>query len=111
MSLFSKIFKKTTQNPKPPKQIDQYKQGTFQVDDIFSITGRGMILVGKVLQGGLHIDFESEKDNQIIKIKGIESHNKQQKMAKGGNMAGLLVDENLKDVVKKGDVLEFHNKL
>ena len=69
---------------------------SFVVDDVFTITGRGTVLVGIVKAGSVHTgdNVTVTVDSQQIPawIKGIEAFRRKRDYANAGEQAGLLVE-------------------
>lgn len=111
MSIFSRFFKNTkTVGTSPKASSCPHSSGSLQVDDFFMIQSKGLVLTGKIISGGLCTGFASEKDGKKIEIREMEIKNQQVESAGTNEEVGVLVDKNLKGLVKKGDVLEFKNK-
>ena len=80
------------------------------VEDVFSISGRGTVVTGRVSRGEL-----SQGDRVLIrgregrvletKIGGIESFRKARRSAAEGDVVGLLLKGVRKDQVEPGDIL------
>ena len=104
LSKLIKLFKNTNtvQTPQPsnikmPKSLTG-GQGEIQVDDIFLIAGRGIVLSGKVLSGTIAIGFGASGG---VRIKGIELFNQQKEFAEAGEMVGVLTNLTDKKVAKE----------
>lgn len=95
MSFFGKLFKNTntieTPQPSMVKNISE-TEGVLLVDDVFRISGRGIVLAGQVISGGLAVGFSHPDGIQIINI---EKFNKEFGTARQGDQVGVLI--NLKD--------------
>ncbi|HBU07183.1 MAG TPA: hypothetical protein DEB09_03805 [Candidatus Magasanikbacteria bacterium] len=95
MSFFFKLFKNTETIETPqPTVVDNFSEteGVLLVEDIFSIMGKGVVLSGKVLSGGITVGF-SHPDG--VEVRGIEQFNKGFNTAMQGDQVGVLI--NLKD--------------
>lgn len=82
-------------------------RGTFQVDGIFSLPGRGTVMTGKVVSGDIDVGFVAQKNGTEIRVEGIEMFNRKQQSIHAGDMAGLLIADTAKDVIQRGDIYEF----
>jgi hypothetical protein len=84
----------------------------FEVEDVFTITGRGMVATGRVIRGqiakGDEISFRSPKGEVIRRrIVGIETVGKIVDSAKEGETVGLLFTKPVAfDVLVRGVVFE-----
>jgi elongation factor Tu len=85
--------------------------GLMIVEDVFSITGRGTVVTGRVESGSFHIN----DDVRIVKadggsiqtvITGIEAFRKSLDYAQAGDNVGLLVKDIARDQVSRGDRIE-----
>jgi elongation factor Tu len=69
---------------------------TFQVEDIFTITGRGTVFTGRVESGavqvGQSVRLNVAGDTFPATIKGIEHFGKKSSTANAGDSAGLPVE-------------------
>jgi len=75
------------------------------VEDVFTITGRGTVLTGKISSGKVRTGDTVRINNQIeCKVKGIEMFRKKLDSAQASDNIGLLVDLNRKDVAS-GDII------
>lgn len=81
------------------------------VEDVFSITGRGTIVTGKIGRGtirvGDHVKFKNMVSDQtkITTVVGIEMFRKVLDIAKEGDNVGLLLRGVSRDEISRGDVL------
>ncbi len=80
------------------------------VEDVFSISGRGTVVTGKILRGqvkvGDSLDIVGINDRSIrVQLRGIEMFNKTLTEVKEGDNCGLLIAGVLKNDVKRGMVL------
>ncbi len=84
----------------------------FEVEDVFTITGRGMVATGRVIRGqitkGDEISFRSPKGEVIHRrIVGIETVGKMVETANAGDTVGLLFTKPVAfDVLVRGVVFE-----
>lgn len=82
----------------------------FVVEDVFTITGRGTVVTGKVSAGLLRVDDEiiALRDGlpgPRTRIAGIEMFRRRADEAKPGGLVGLLLAEKIP--VGRGDVIRF----
>ncbi|WP_375080647.1 EF-Tu/IF-2/RF-3 family GTPase [Microbacterium sp. CR_7] len=80
----------------------------FEVEDVFTITGRGRIATGKVRSGILRVDdvIDVVREGAVAgttSIKGIEMFRKRASEATVGELAGILLSDPLD--VRRGDVI------
>lgn len=80
------------------------------VEDVFSISGRGTVITGKIVRGqvkvGDSVDIVGINDHNIkVLVKGIEMFRKIQTEAKEGDNCGLLISSVMKEDVKRGMVM------
>jgi translation elongation factor EF-Tu-like GTPase len=80
------------------------------VEDVFSITGRGTIVTGRVTAGVVAVGDRvllSRAGQPLVQIEigGIEMFRKTVDIAKAGDNVGLLLRGLQRDQVLKGDVL------
>lgn len=84
----------------------------FEVEDVFTITGRGMVATGRVTRGritkGDEISFRSPKGEVVRRqIVGIETLGKIVETANAGDTVGLLFTKPVAfDVLVRGVVFE-----
>lgn len=84
----------------------------FEVEDVFTITGRGMVATGRVIRGqitkGDEVAFRSPKGEVIRRrIVGIETVGRIVESAKEGETVGLLFTKPVAfDVLVRGVVFE-----
>jgi elongation factor Tu len=80
----------------------------MEVEDVFEITGRGTIVVGKVQKGELRVQdsvsFTEHTQGQYV-VKGIEMFRKQLQEAKEGMNVGVLLSGIKKGDIKKGSAI------
>ena len=80
------------------------------VEDVFSISGRGTVVTGRVSRGtvsqGDRVLIRSHGGQMLeTRIGGIESFRKARRSAAEGDVVGLLLKGVQKDQVEPGDVL------
>ncbi|PEN10349.1 elongation factor Tu, partial [Longibacter salinarum] len=94
--------------PTPERDID--KPFLMPVEDIFSITGRGTVVTGRIERGrvetGQEIDIVGmQEDKMTSTVTGIEMFNKTLDEGEAGDNAGILLRGIKKDEVHRGMVL------
>jgi len=108
MSFLSKLFGKSEVKPASAKKVKvDFDNGIFEVHDFFAISGKGTVAVGDVKSGGVAVGFKTNIGGKNFTIKEIEIQHKQMDSAKQGDFVGVLFEKEAKDVLKKGEVLEF----
>lgn len=87
--------------------------GTFRitVEDVFSITGRGTVITGRVESGSVAVGDpvtlrRVDGSRREVTVTGIEMFRKMLDVAKQGDNVGLLLRGLDKSDVGRGDVLE-----
>lgn len=83
----------------------------IKVEDVFSITGRGTVIVGKVAGGAVSVGDEvtlrrADGSSRRVVIAGIEVFRKVKDTAVKGENVGILLRGLRKNDVGKGDILE-----
>ncbi len=88
---------------------DTDKPFLMPVEDVFTITGRGTVVTGRVERGTLKLNDEIEivglKDTKKSVVTGIEMFRKQLDFAESGDNAGILLRGVSRDDVERGQVL------
>ncbi len=91
-----------------PKR-DTDKPFLMSIEDVFTITGRGTVVTGRVERGTLKLNEEVEivglKPTQKTVVTGIEMFKKQLDQAEAGDNAGVLLRGITRDQVERGQVL------
>lgn len=93
--------------PAPDRPVD----GDFlmPVEDVFSISGRGTVVTGKVERGTIKVGDEVEivglKSSKKTTVTGIEMFRKLLDDAKAGDNAGVLLRGTKREEVERGQVL------
>ena len=82
----------------------------FPIEDVFTITGRGTIVTGRVKNGTVKVydDVEIVSSNHetiLTTVTGIEMFRKQLDEAREGDNCGLLLRGIKRDQVNRGDYL------
>ena len=93
--------------PEPVRDID--KPFLMPIEDVFSITGRGTVVTGKVEQGQIHTGDEVEivgiKPTQKTTCTGVEMFRKLLDEGMAGDNIGALLRGTKKEEVERGQVL------
>ena len=93
--------------PTPGRDTD--KPFLMSIEDVFTITGRGTVVTGRVERGQLKLNDEVEivgiKDTQKTVVTGIEMFRKQLDYAQAGDNAGVLLRGISREQVERGQVL------
>ena len=88
---------------------DTEKPFLMPVEDVFTITGRGTVVTGRVERGTLKLNDEVEivglKDTKKTVVTGIEMFRKQLDYAESGDNAGVLLRGVSREEVERGQVL------
>ena len=79
------------------------------IEDVFTITGRGTVVTGRVERGQLKLNDEVEivglKETKKSVVTGIEMFRKQLDYAEAGDNAGVLLRGVAREEVERGQVL------
>ncbi len=93
--------------PEPERALD--KPFLMPIEDVFSITGRGTVVTGRVEQGVVHTSEEVEivgiKETQKTVVTGVEMFRKLLDEGQAGDNVGCLLRGIDKDAVERGQVL------
>jgi elongation factor Tu len=93
--------------PEPVRDMD--KPFLMPIEDVFTITGRGTVVTGKVDRGKLQINSEVEivgiRPAQKTTVTGIEMFHKQMDEAWAGETCGLLLRGTKREDVERGQVV------
>ena len=91
--------KSAAQEPAECEQEELDVAGDFlmPIEDVFSITGRGVVVTGRIARGNISINDELEivgMSGEVIttKVTGIESFRKLLDSAEAGDNVGLLIN-------------------
>ena len=79
----------------------------FKVEDIFSIMGVGIIVVGKLNSGFLKKGMKTTINGKLSEILKIESQNQSVESLTTGIPAGLCLNNISKDDIQKGNEYLF----
>ncbi len=93
--------------PLPDRPLD--KPFLMPVEDVFSITGRGTVVTGRIERGKIKVGEEIEiiglKDTRKTVVTGVEMFHKQLEDGQAGDNVGILLRGVEKDQVERGQVL------
>ncbi len=93
----------------PEPQRDTDKPFLMPVEDVFTITGRGTVLTGKVERGQINVNDEVEivgiRDKQKTTVTGIEMFRKLLDFAEAGENVGILIRGIKREEVERGQVV------
>jgi elongation factor Tu len=93
--------------PEPQRDID--KPFLMPIEDVFTITGRGTVVTGKVEQGivkvGDSVEIVGIKDTQTTVCTGVEMFKKLLDQGQAGDNVGVLLRGTKKEDVSRGQVL------
>ena len=88
---------------------DTDKPFLMPIEDVFTITGRGTVVTGRVERGQLKLNDEVEivglKETKKTVVTGIEMFRKQLDYAESGDNAGVLLRGIAREDVERGQVL------
>lgn len=88
---------------------DTDKPFLMPIEDVFTITGRGTVVTGRVERGQLKLNDDVEivglKDTKKVVVTGIEMFRKQLDYAEAGDNAGVLLRGVSREDVERGQVL------
>ncbi|MEZ5171096.1 MAG: elongation factor Tu [Acidimicrobiia bacterium] len=93
--------------PEPTRDVD--KPFLMPIEDVFTITGRGTVVTGRVERGVVHVNDEVEivgiKDTPNTTVTGVEMFRKLLDEGRAGDNIGALLRGTGKDDVERGQVL------
>jgi elongation factor Tu len=93
--------------PLPPREVE--KPFLMPIEDIFSISGRGTVVTGRIERGKVKVGEEVEivgfRDTQKTVVTGVEMFKKQLDEGMAGDNAGLLLRGTDKEAVERGMVI------
>ena len=96
-----------TNVPEPVRDLD--KPFLMPVEDVFTITGRGTVITGKIERGQVKVNDEVEivgiRDKQKTTVTGIEMFRKLLDYAEAGENVGLLLRGTKREDVERGQVV------
>jgi elongation factor Tu len=93
--------------PEPARDLD--RPFLMPIEDVFSITGRGTVVTGKIEQGVVHVGDEIEivgiRPTTKTTCTGVEMFRKLLDQGQAGDNVGVLLRGTKKDDVSRGQVL------
>ncbi len=93
--------------PEPTRETD--KPFLMPVEDVFSISGRGTVVTGRIEKGTVKVGEEIEivgiKDTQTTTVTGVEMFRKEMEQGEAGDNCGILLRGIKKEDVERGQVL------
>jgi len=93
--------------PEPVRDLD--KAFLMPVEDVFTITGRGTVITGKIERGQIKVNDEVEivgiREKQKTTVTGIEMFRKLLDYAEAGENVGLLLRGTKREDVERGQVV------
>jgi len=93
--------------PEPVRETD--KDFLMPVEDVFSISGRGTVVTGRIERGvvkiGDTIEIVGLRDTQTTTVTGVEMFRKEMEMGEAGDNCGILLRGTKKEDVERGQVL------
>jgi elongation factor Tu len=93
--------------PEPQRDVD--KPFLMPIEDVFTITGRGTVVTGKVEQGvvkvGDQVEIVGIRDTQTTVCTGVEMFKKLLDQGQAGDNIGALLRGTKKEEVERGQVL------
>ncbi|MGA9598399.1 MAG: elongation factor Tu [Acidimicrobiia bacterium] len=93
--------------PEPVRETD--KPFMMAIEDVFSITGRGTVVTGRIETGVIHVGEQVEiiglRDVQSTTVTGVEMFRKLLDEGQAGDNVGLLLRGIGKDAVERGQVV------
>ncbi len=93
--------------PTPERDVDQ--DFLMPVEDVFSISGRGTVVTGRIEKGtikiGETIEIVGFGDTQTTTVTGVEMFRKEMDQGQAGDNCGILLRGIKKEQVERGQVL------
>lgn len=93
--------------PAPERELD--KPFLMPIEDVFTISGRGTVVTGRIERGKVQLNDEIEivgiRDTRKTTVTGIEMFKKSMKDAQAGDNVGILVRGIERTDVERGQVL------
>ena len=93
--------------PTPEREVD--KPFLMPVEDVFSITGRGTVAIGRIERGivkvGETVEVVGIRDTQTTTVTGVEMFRKLLDQGQAGDNAGLLLRGLKREDIERGQVL------
>jgi elongation factor Tu len=93
--------------PQPERELD--KPFMMAIEDVFSITGRGTVVTGRIEAGvvktGDEVEIVGIRDTQKTTVTGVEMFRKDLGEGQAGDNVGVLLRGTKKEEVERGQVL------
>jgi elongation factor Tu len=93
--------------PQPKRDVDQ--PFLMPIEDVFSISGRGTVVTGRIERGRVHVGDEIEivgiRPTQLTTCTGVEMFRKLLDQGEAGDNVGVLLRGTKRDEVERGQVL------
>ncbi|MDX9813771.1 MAG: elongation factor Tu [Sulfurimonas sp.] len=93
--------------PEPTRETE--KDFLMPIEDVFSISGRGTVVTGRIERGtvkvGETIEIVGIRDTQTTTVTGVEMFRKEMEQGEAGDNCGILLRGIGKDDVQRGQVL------
>ncbi len=93
----------------PTPERDTDKDFLMPIEDVFSISGRGTVVTGRIERGTIHVGDDVEivgfKPTRTTKVTGVEMFRKEMDEGQAGDNVGILLRGIGKDEVERGMVL------
>ncbi len=85
----------------------------FPIDRVFTLKGQGTVVTGTLFKGELNQDQEVMlyPSGKKMKIKSLESHQKQERKVSSGSRVGINISGLDKNEISKGDVIAEEDSL
>ena len=88
----------------------------LEIEDVFSITGRGTVVTGKVLSGSIKVSDEIDiigldHDKISTKVTGIQRLREDLEQANAGDNISLFLDNVSRNAIERGQVVVTSNSL
>ena len=93
----------------PTPERDTDKTFLMPIEDVFSISGRGTVVTGRIERGVINVNDEIEivgiKDTQVTTCTGVEMFRKLLDSGEAGDNVGVLLRGTKREEVERGQVL------
>ncbi len=93
----------------PTPERDTDKAFLMPIEDVFSISGRGTVVTGRIERGVINVNDEIEivgiKDTQVTTCTGVEMFRKLLDSGEAGDNVGVLLRGTKREEVERGQVL------
>ena len=106
-SIYKLVDEMDSYIPIPERPVDQ--PFLMPIEDVFSISGRGTVVTGRIERGRVKVGEEIEivgmKDTQVTTCTGVEMFRKLLDEGEAGDNVGVLLRGTKRDEVERGQVL------